>query len=289
MAFRIRTKIPDMFLVTPARGVVEPNTLQEVCIRPIVFHSHEMTTTDFLFQSAIVASAESFQFDQWSKFTKEDVWEKKLLVGFHDRTCENPIRVHLRVLEFLHEKWLNGRVVRVVLDLGDPLQLPKVILAAELGVPVADVRFAIEGKEQSDDTASLRELCKIGNDLELNMVHKAFVELHPLNEIKVVKNSETQAKGTLTLTNKSSNRIAFRIMCTSPSSYSVSPSVGSLEPNSVGQVQITLKDLSCTDLGQHRFSIRTVVQKSEELPTVETWKSFAVQQTWEQQITGVSL
>merc|ERR1712151_948643 len=86
---------------------------------------------------------------------------------------------------------------------------------------------------------------------------------------------------TLTLTNKSTGYVAFKVKTTAPKAYLVRPSSGTLGPKDHVEVQIVLQE----QIERHRFLVEATAIESNYQVTREQWNEFSKDQIQDKKMT----
>merc|ERR1719149_243845 len=92
---------------------------------------------------------------------------------------------------------------------------------------------------------------------------------------------------TLTLINKSSGNVAFKVKTTAPKSYVVRPSSGLLKSNESSEVQIILQPSQEAGSNNHRFLVQAVGVSGNEAITREAWEALGKEEIEEKRLNVV--
>lgn len=111
------------------------------------------------------------------------------------------------------------------------------------------------GDEIPPQSALYDLVAHAGKVMSMDMVHPAMLHLEPDDSITF---EEGQSSATLQVRNKSRKYIAFKMMCTSPSNFVLSPAKETLAPASQLLIKISSTGKLADDI-THQFMLRSIV------------------------------
>eukprot|EP00931_Biecheleriopsis_adriatica_P115878 TRINITY_DN91629_c0_g1_i1.p1 TRINITY_DN91629_c0_g1~~TRINITY_DN91629_c0_g1_i1.p1 ORF type:complete len:538 (-),score=104.98 TRINITY_DN91629_c0_g1_i1:19-1530(-) len=269
IAFRIQVTQRGIFQVTPANGILLPESHIEVCITPQPSHSaNSMATQSFLIQAAVAAGEEPFTLDKLSKLPKAELWQRRLDVEVKERVAKNPVDVHLTPYKSLRNSWSRSLIQKSNFDEEDSVAVVCAVFGAELGLPASYVRLIVEGKELQQKEL-LRELgVNSEKPLLVDMLHPAFLHLEPNDGLTFSLGSDGNFCAEMLAKNDSSVQVAFRMMSTAPALFGLKPSKGVLPPGSSQKIEIVYfpaeNKENKNDISLQRFQIRSIVPASDD-------------------------